>query len=181
MDLLDKKKVNKYIVVPLLYLSFGFAQWQSSRGWLAYTSYTNPEMGQPAWLFNDVVAILFGGLAPFILYELVTSFAMRFVTARLGAASDNMKYTLRFFYIAANIVIGAVKLFYLLDPGLSVYGNILIDFVVTTAFFAWFLQYSAKKYVNKMRWGAMLLTVGGTYLVVEAVLVVFNIVMGVVL
>ena len=55
------------------------------------------------------------------------------------------------------------------------------SFLVRSAFFVWFLHYSAKRYVNKTSWGAMLLTVGGVYIIVEALLVVFNIVMGVVL
>ena len=181
MDFIDKKKIHRYIVVAVLFLSFGFAGWQASRGALAYLSYSNPDLKQPAWLFNDITALLAGGVIPLLFYEVVTLFAAKFATARIGAATDDMKYALRFFYIAANVIIGAVKFVYYANPVISVMGNILIDFLVTSAFFVWFLHYSAKRYVNKTRWGAMLLTVGGVYIIVEAVLVVFNIVMGVVL
>ena len=182
MEFIDKKKINKYIVIAVLFLSFGFAQWMPSRGMLSYMAYSYPELGQPAWLFNDIVAILMGGIVPLIAYEVITLFASRFVTARIGAESaENMKYALRYFYICANIVIGCIKLFYLVSPLLSVWGNILIDFTVTTGFFCLFLWYSAKRYVQNTRWGAMLLGVGGTYLIVEALLTVFNLLMGVLL
>ncbi len=181
MKFIDEKKINKYIVIAVLFLSFGYAQWQSARGTLAYMSYSYPELGQAGWLFNDVVAILFGGLVPLLFYELLTAFAARFVSVRVGGADGDMKYALRFFYIAANIVIGSLKFLYYVSPIVSVFGGIWIDFFVTTAFFGWFLAYSAKHYVQKPRWGAMFLSVGGTYLVIEAILTVINLLAGVVL
>lgn len=180
MDWIDKRKINKYIVIAVLFLSFGFAGWQSTRGMLAYLSYSYPSLGQPAWLFNDVMAVLLGGAVPLLFYELITMFVARFAAPRLGGAEDSMKYALRFFYIAANIVIGLIKLFYFTEPAMAAFGNVLIDFIVTTAFFAWFLQYSAKHYVQKQRWGVMLLTVGGSYLVAEALVIVLGMLMGVV-
>ena len=181
MDFIDKKKINKYVVILLLFLSFGFAQWQPSRGMLAYMSYTYPELGQPDWIFNDIVAILLGGIIPLIVYEVVTAFAARFVAAKNGGASDEMKYALRFFFIAANLIIGAVKFVYYVSPLVTVWGNIIIDFVITTAFFCLYLWYCARRYVPNTRWGAMLLSVGGTYLIVEAILTVFGLVTGVLL
>lgn len=181
MEFIDKKKINKYIVALILFLSFGYAQWQSSRGILAYVSYSYPGLGQPAWLFNDITAILIGGIVPLIFYELITAFAGRMVSARSGGAGDDMKYALRFFYIAANIVIGTLKFIFYANPMISVFGNILIDFVITTVFFALFLWYCAKRYVDKTRWGAMIMAAGGTYLIVETVFTVFNLVVGVLL
>lgn len=179
MELIDKKKINRVIAVIALFVSFGFAQWQAGRGVLAYMSYSYPELKQPAWLFNDIVAILMSGAVPLVIYELITSFAARFVAVRTGGAVDDMKYALRFFYFAANVVIGLIKLAYYASPLLSVFGNIWIDFAITTAFFALYLWYCAKHYVNKTRWGAMLLTAGGTYLIVEAVITVISLLMGV--
>ena len=179
MEFIDKKKIHKYVMIALLFLSFGFAEWQSTRGMLAYMSYSYPELKQPSWLFNDVTALLIGGIIPLIFYELITAFAARMVSARAGGAGDDMKYALRFFYIAANVAIGALKFIYYATPIASVYGNVLIDFVVTTVFFALFLWYCAKRYVPNTRWGAMLLSAGGTYLAIEAVVTVLGLVAGV--
>lgn len=181
MKIIDNKKINKYIVIALLFLSFGFAQWQASRGVLAYMSYSYPQLGQPAWIFNDIVALLIGGIIPLIIYEVITMFVSKFVAQRSGGADADMKYALRFFYIAANIVIGSVKFVYYASPIITVWGNVLIDFVITTVFFALFLWYSAKHYVVNTRWGAMLLSVGGTYLIVYALIAAFGIISGVLL
>ncbi len=181
MDFIDKKKINKYIVMTVLFLSFGYAQWQPSRGMLAYLSYSYPSLGQAAWLFNDVIAFLMGGIIPMLAYEIITMFAARFVSRRSGGVADDMKYALRFFYIVANVVIGSVKFVYYVSPVITVFGNILIDFTVTTAVFAFYLWYCAKRYVENTRWGAMLLSAGGTYLIVQALITVFNLVAGVLL
>ena len=181
MEFIDKKKINKYIVIALLFLSFGFAQLQPSRGMLAYMAYNYPELGQPAWLFNDVFAIIAGGIIPTIVYEIITAFAAKFVAARNGGASDDMKYALRFFYIVANVVIGCVKFIFYVSPLITIWGNILIDFVITTVFFSLYLWYCARRYVPNTRWGSMLLSVGGTYLIAEAIITVFNLIIGVLL
>lgn len=180
MKLIDEKKINKYIVIAVLFLSFGYAEWQPTRGILAYLSYTTPEMGQTTVLFNEIVAVLLGGLVPLLFYEIITAFAARFVGMRTGGASDSMKYALRFFYIGANLIIGSIKFVYFAAPYLNVFGNILIDFIVTTCFFVWFLFYCAKHYVKNTYWGAMLLSAGGAYLIVETVMVVISLIMGLV-
>ena len=178
MKLIDNKKIHRYILVAALFVSFGYANLSATRGILAYLSYTTPAMAQTAVMFNDIVALLIGGLVPLLVYELVTAFAARFVTARTGGAGGDMKYALRYFYIAANLVIGTLKFLYFAAPYLSVFGNVLIDFIVTTGFFIWFLCYSAKHYVKNEHWGAMLLSTGGTYLIVEALVAVISLITG---
>ena len=178
MKFIDEKKIHKGIVIAVLFLSFGYAGWQSTRGMLAYMSYGYPELGQPAWLFNGVLALFIGGAIPLLFYELITAFSSRFVAMRTGGAADDMRYALRFFYIMANIVVGSLKFLYFLTPIASVFGNVLIDFVITSAFFGWFLYYCAKHYVANVRWGAMCLSAGGTYLVVQTVLTVINLITG---
>lgn len=181
MDFIYKKKINKFIVIAVLFLSFGFAELLSARGTLSYISYTNPDMQQPAWLFNDITAFLFGAIIPMIFYEVITYFTARFVSKRLGGYTDDMKYALRFFYVAANIVIGCIKFIYYLSPVITVFGNVLISFAFTTVAFALFLLYSAKRYIPSFKWGAMLLTVGGAYIAVEGAIVVFSLISGVLL
>ena len=162
MKLIDDKKINKYILGTILFVSFGYANLSATRGILAYLSFTTPAMEQAAVLFNDVVAIILGGLVPLLFYEIITAFAARFVGARTGGAGGDMKYALRYFYIGANLVIGSIKFIYFAVPYLSIFGNVLIDFFVTTSFFIWFLWYCAKHYVKSVHWGAMLLSAGGT-------------------
>lgn len=166
-------------MIAVLYLSFGFAQLSSTRGTLAYVSYSYPEFGQSAFIFNDIVALLLGGVVPLLFYELITAFSARFVTIKVGEVRGDLKYALRFFYIGANIVIGALKFLYYISPIVSVFGNVLIDFVVTTAFFAGYLAYVMKRYTDKTRWGVLLLSAGGTYVVVQALITVVNIISGV--
>lgn len=179
MKVIDEKKINKWIVIVVLYLSFAFASWQSSRGALAYMSYSYPTLMQSGAIFNEVVAFIIGGILPLVFFELVTMFGARFVGIKCGVDSDTLKYALRFFYIGANIVIGAVKLVYFVSPLISVYGNVLIDFIVTTVFFVGFLVYAGKHYVDKTRWGAMILGASSTYLVLYTLITVANLVAGV--
>ena len=178
MKLIDDKKINKYILAVILFLSFGYANLSATRGILSYLSYTNPEMEQAPALFNDIVAFLLGGIVPLLVYEVITVFASRFVSMRTGGAGDDMKYALHYFYICANIVIGSLKFIFYAAPYLSVFLSVLIDFLVTTGFFVWFLCYSAKHYVKTVHWGAMLLSAGGTYLIVEALVAVLSLITG---
>ena len=179
MKLIDEKKINKWIVIAILYLSYAFASWQSSRGSLAYLSYSYPMLSGNGAVFNEVMAFIMGGIIPLLFFELVASFGARFVGFRCGVSSENLKYALRFFFIGANIVIGAVKFVYLVSPVVSIYGNVLIDFLITTVFFVGFLIYAGKHYVDKTRWSAMVLCAGSTYLVLFAVITAANIIAGV--
>ena len=179
MKIIDDKKINKWIVIVVLYLSFAFASWQSSRGTLAYLSYSYPALNGNGAIFNEVVAFIFGGVIPLLFFELVASFGARFVGFRCGVAADKLKYSLRFFYIGANIVIGAVKLVYFVSPVISVFGEVLIDFLITTVFFIGFLVYAGRHYVDKTRWSAMILCAGSTYLVLFAIVTAANIIAGV--
>lgn len=179
MKVIDEKKINKWIVIVVLYLSFAFANWQTSRGSLAYLSYNYPVLMQSGAIFNEVVAFIIGGIVPLLFFEIVSAFGSRFVGFKCGVEADKLKYSLRFFYIGANIVIGAVKLVYLISPVITVYGNVLIDFSVTTVFFVGFLVYAGKHYVEKTRWGAMIVGAASTYLVLYALITVANVITGV--
>ena len=179
MKIIDEKKINKWIVIVVLYLSFAFAYWQTSRGSLAYMSYNYPSLLQSGAIFNEVMAFIVGGIVPVLIFELVAMFGARFVGRKCGVEPDKLKYSLRYFYIGANIVIGLVKLIYFISPIISVYGNVLIDFLITTVFFVGFLVYAGKHYVDKTRWGVMILGAGSTYLVLYVVITVLGIIMGV--
>lgn len=178
MKLIREKKIHPYIMTALVYVSFCASNWYMSRGSLALTAYQFPQLFQTAVLFNDVVAFLVAGIIPTLVFELISMFTFRFAQVRMGGSTDMMRYALRFFYVPANLVSFLIKLVYFITPLASVYGNIVIDLVVTAGFVAWFLFYSAKNFVPKERWGAMLYQVGGTFLIVYGILTAIGLLLG---
>lgn len=181
MKFIREKKVNSAILIVGMYLSFCASFWYTSRGNMAYTSYSLAGSVQSMVMTNEIASFFIGGLVPLLIYELFTSFAFKFTQARLGAVADDMRYSLRFFYIPANLVCFGLKMFYLLTPLASVFGNIIIDFVISAMFVVWFLFYCAKHFVQKEKWGAMLYQLGGTFIMFYAVIITFNLIMGVIL
>lgn len=176
MNFIKEKKINKWIVIAVLYATFCFAYFMSSRATLALLAI---NYGMPQFLNNDAIAFFAGGILPLAVYELITSFAFRFMQARIGGAVDDMRYVLRFFFLLANIVIGCIKLLYLAFPLMSVYGNVFINTIVTMVFFALYLWYVLKHYVEKPRWSSALYELGGTFVIIFGIYAVLELVMGV--
>lgn len=174
MKLIKEKKIKEFILTIVLYITFCASYWYTSRGGLALSILQMPLAYQNAFLSNDIVAFFTAGLIPLIFYELISRFAFKTLQYKMGAVSDNMRYALKYFYIMANIVVFLVKLVYFITPIASIYGNIFIEFVVTTGFFVWYLFYVCKNYIDKTRVGAVLAQIGGTYLVLYASLLVIT-------
>lgn len=181
MKLIKEKKINNYLMIFFLYVSFCACNYFAARGTLSYTSMTMAGAGVVGFMFNDIVAVLIGGLIPTLLFELVTSFVFKFSQVKLGGAADDMRYALRFFYIPANLICFGIKFVYLLSPIVSIFGNVMIDFVITAIFCVGFLVYCAKNCIKNDRWGAMIYQLGGAYLIVYGIMTVAAIVMGVIL
>lgn len=177
MKFIKEQKINKWIVIAVLYASFCFAYFMTMRSTLALLAL---NYGMPSWLNNDVFAFFAAGVLPLAIYELITSFAFRFMQARMGGQVDTMRYCLRFFFIPANIFIGLIKLLYLVWPLMSVYGNVFINTVVTMIFFSLYLWYVLKNFVDKTRYSAVLYELGGTFIIIFGVYAVLELVMGVV-
>lgn len=160
--IIRQKKIPVWAMSLMLYVSFCMSAFMPFRGtWAAIlSSVTNSVV-----LNNYIVSFLIGGLIPWGIYEFLTRFAFRFMQARLGGDTDSMRYALRFFYIPANVVIFLLKLTYLAFPVLSIYGDLIFDFVVTAAFFVGYLFYIVKE-VPKDRIAAALYQLGGTFIIV---------------
>lgn len=164
--LLADKKIDSRIVAAVLYLSFCAAEYFTFRGtYVALLS--NMEFKNVA-LSNYIVAFFLAGVVPFALYELIASFMFRAMQVRVGP-TETLLYALRYFYIGANLVIFLVKLLYLWYPIAHIYGDIVIDFVITAGFFAGFLWYAAKR-VPKERIAPLLYQLGSAYIMIYGVI-----------
>lgn len=162
-----RRHLDQRILIVLLYLSFCAAEFFTFRGTYAalMTNFGVPS----AVVSNSIVAFFLGGLIPFVLYELISRFLFRFAQASLGGRVDEYAYILRVFYIAANAAIFLLKLLYLWFPLLHIYGDILIDFVITSAAFAVFLWYVLRR-EPKEHIAPILYRLGGSYVIVYGVI-----------
>lgn len=175
MDFIKAKKIKPGIVIALLYVSFCAASWYEMRGALAsMAQYGN--LFSSAVINNDVVAFLVGGLVPLGIYELLTRFVFRFSQVRIGGATDDMRYALRFFYIGANLAAFGLKLLYLAFPLLYGYGTIFIDFITAAAFVVGYFFYIARHgYFEKERLSMVLYQLGGAFIIIYAFMGVLGI------
>lgn len=166
-----KRRLDKRILIVLLYLSFCAAEFFTFRGTFAalMTNFGVPS----AVVSNYFVAFFLGGIVPIALYELISRFLFRFSQVTLGGRVDDYSYILRVFYIAANVLIFLVKLVYLWFPLLHIYGDIIIDFVFTSAAFAVFLWYVLRR-EPKEHIAPILYRLGGSYVVVYGIIAVIN-------
>lgn len=172
MKFILEKKVNTNILSVILYVSFCFSSFYFSRGALAYAA--SLAGLNSAILTNSIVAFFVGGIVPIALYELLTNFVFKSMRNNFVHA-ESMRYSLKYFYIAANIVIGLVSLIYFISPLISVYGNIFIPFLITTLFFALYLWFVCCHFVEKPRISHILAQLCGVYIFFYAVLTALNI------
>lgn len=160
----------------VLYLALSFAYFVPSRGNVALMAV---NYGLPAILNNDVFAFVCAGVMPILLYELITTFVFRFIKVRSGCDTDGMRYSLRFFYIAAALVMGGVKLIFMFYPLAANFAFVLIDVLVPTAFFALYLWFALKHYANKTDYAQLIYELGGTFVIVYGVVALIELVTGV--
>lgn len=178
VSIIKEKKIPSWAMVLTLYVSFCMSSFMTFRGTLSalMTNFAAPSV----IIDNYIIAFLLAGAVPVALYELVTRFIFRFAQVRLGGDTDLMRYSLRFFYIPANVIIFLLKLTYLAFPMLNIYGDLIFDFVVTAAFFAGYLVY-VSRHVPKERISAVLYQLGGSFIIVYGLVELLAIVMEVVL
>lgn len=179
MKFIREKKLNDILVIVILYFSFCLSNWFTSRGTASLSSLMGMSGVTSVLTGNEIVAFLMGGLIPTLLYELITRMLFKMGQVKIGGGADDMRYVLRFFYIAANIVIFLVKLTYLINPLISIYGDIFISFIITTAFMVWYFLYVAKHYLEKDRYAMVLYQLGGAYLILSVITSVLPLIMGV--
>ncbi len=174
MNFIKEKKINKYIVITALFLSFGYSGFYSMRGTLALFT-----AGMDFYVFNDVFAVIFAALIGGLIYELITMFLAKSASMRLNGRGADIQYALRFFYIPANLLAGAVKTLYFFFPYIFTYGEIFIDFLFALVFFALFLWYCCKNYFKKEEYGRTIMFLGSSFLSVYGFIAVLSLLSGV--
>ena len=175
MKLLAEKKINPIVSAVALYLSFCAAGFYFSRGDWAFAASVLMGLSGMGFITNPIVAFFGGGIISYAFYEVCTAFVFRNLRPRIGWQADSMKYELRFFYTAANCTAALLSLFYLISPIISIYGGVFVPFVSQTVFAALYIVYAFKRHIEKGRWGATLIGLGGTYLAIYAFLTAIKI------
>ncbi len=176
MNFIKEKKIDFKIVIAVLYVAFCFAYYVPMRGTL---SLLGINYNLPSFINNDITAFIAAGILPILAYELITSMAFRFMQRGGAAATDGMRYSLRFFYIGAALVMGGVKLVFMFFPLGGIWGNIIADTVIPLIFFIGYMCFALKTYVDKTLYSRFIYTLGGTFTVVYGVLAVMGLIMGV--
>lgn len=173
MKLIKERKINKYVLIALLYLSFCFANWYNA---ICTAESIRVIYPMYALIVNWFTALLFGGIFPLIIYLLAVRFLMRMLKRTPYLPLGAMEYALPYFYIGANIIIGLFNILYYYVPIASIWGNIIVPIVVTACFFAWFMVYICKTYVKNYNWRVMAIYFGRIYIVIATAITVFGIV-----
>ncbi|MBR2967760.1 MAG: hypothetical protein IKC35_03155 [Clostridia bacterium] len=173
MKLIKERKINKTLLIFLLYLSFCFSSWYTAINTAASIKFLYPQF---AALSNVFTAFLSGGIMPIIIYLLVVKFISHALKRTPFLPLDQMVYSLPFFYIGANIVCGLFNILYYFVPIASIWGNVIIPILSTTCFFVWFMVFICKNYVKNYNWKAMTLYFGRIYIVVVTIVTVFALV-----
>ena len=176
MKFIKEKKINKWIVIAVLYVAFCFSYFVNSRGSVALMAI---NYGLPPMLDNDIFAFFVGGLMPVLIYEIITSFAFRFVRTRGCVVADDMRYALRVFYIPAMVVAGGINLIFMFYPLGSVWAFALTQNLVPAIFFALFMVWSLKTYIDKTQYSRLIFELGGTFVIVYVMIALLGLVSGV--
>ncbi len=119
-----KKKLPTAAISVIVYLSYCAMSWFSMRGTLAYLG---QQYGIGGWFANDAWAFFLGGLIPFLLYEVFTSFVFKMTAARAGGDIKSLQYGLNYAVIAANLLLFALKFMYIALPLYAAVIDIIID------------------------------------------------------
>ncbi len=178
MKLILSRKINSALTVFLLYISFCFAEFYFARGAIAYSMASAGSIYSSKIFSNIIFAFFIGGALPFAFYEIVTGFIFKGLRRKLGAVTDDMRYALRFYYFASNVVIGLISLLYFISPLISVYGEIFVPFVCTGVFFALYLKYVCSHCVEKSLTAFVLMQCGSVYLIfygISTILKIFGV------
>lgn len=118
----NKVNFNSVLLAISFYFSFCLAYWYETRGLIA---------GLTKWPFfsNEIVAALVGGALPFLVFELAIFLYLQPLQA-LKIDTKKLFFRLRMYFIFANIICFAISFIYFVFPFLSVWGNILKNFLV---------------------------------------------------
>lgn len=166
-----KKKLPSPVIAIFVYISYCLANWFSTRGTLAYYG---QQMGVSG-LANDAVAFFFGGLVPFAIYEVLVTMLFKRMLIRPFGDVRSIKYGLNFAIIGANVLLFALKFIYLAAPLYATLLETILDPVITVAFVALYMLYAfCQNYVEKSRFGVVLVRVMGAIIVFYGLLALLN-------
>lgn len=169
-----KKKLPAPILPIIAYISYCAACWFSARGDLAYYGY---QMFLGSIFSHDAFAFFIGGILPFALYMVISSFRFRSIAFRCGGDVKSIQYGLHFAVIGANLLLFALKFIYIAAPLSSAVLEILLDPIVALGFVTLYLWYVFKmEYVEKSRFRFVLSQVLGTFLMVYALIAVLGLI-----
>ena len=161
----------------LVYASYCAASWYVMRGNLAYVG---NQYQMPGWIVNDVVAFFLGGLVPFLLFWFFTSFVCRPLALKTGGDLMSIKYGLGIAVATANVVLFAFKFSYTAYPLYAPIVNIIVDPTVTLLFVGLYMWYAFyRNYVDRSRFGMVLVQVLGTFAAVYGLLALFGMILSV--
>ena len=140
---------NKSIPLPLHYVLFGlcmcFGGWYSMRGVLALLAETSVMSGGlRAFLCNEVMAFLLGGVLSFLVQFVVTRFTYRMMLVGGAPAPSVQAYAFRTFYALGYLVYGAFSMIYFAVPMLALYGETIIRFVIVGAAVSLYVFYECR-------------------------------------
>lgn len=172
-----KKKLPSAAISVIVYVSYCAMSWFSMRGSLAYIC---QQYGIGGWFANDAWALFLGGLIPFLLYEVFTSFVFKMTAARTGGDIKSLRYGLNYAVIAANVVLFALKFMYIALPLYAPIIDIIIDPTVTLLFVGLYMWYAFyQNYVDKTRYRLVMSQVMSTFAGVYGLLALVSMIVAV--
>ena len=175
---ISKKKLPTPAISAMVYISYCAMSWFVMRGNLAmYGS----RMDFPSWFTNDAWAFFLGGLFPFLLYGIFTTFVFKMLPLKTGGGDvKSIKYGLNYAVIAANLILFLLKFMYIALPLYAPVIDIIIDPVVTVGVVALYMWYAFYlDYVDRSVYHAVVTQVLGVFLAVYGLLALINTVLAV--
>lgn len=172
-----KKRPPTAVLIAILYVSFCASMWFVSRGSIAYFS---EQYMLPAALSNDVTAFIAGGMIPTLVFVLLSSAIYRNVSMRVRGDIGALRLGVYYSVIAANIVLFAVKFVYIAAPLYASILETILDPTVTVLFVGLYMVYAFRmNYVEKNKFGLVLMQVLGTMAMVYGLLALIGLVVAV--
>lgn len=178
MNIIKQKKIKKGLLNFLLYLSFCFAGWYSSRSSVA--SVLSGYIGY-GFLNNDIFAFFIAGVVPVVIYLLVVKFFSYTLRNTPYLPVNDMVYALPYFYIGANLVTGLISIIYFFVPLMSFWGGVIVPILCTAGFFALYLWFICVNYIKNYNWKAIVMYFGRMYIVITLIITAFGLVSAVLL
>lgn len=173
VDIIKKKKIKKWLLNLLLYISFCFAGWYAARSAVASLLSGNASYG---FFNNDFFAFFSAGVVPVIIYLLAVRFLVYALKRTPYLPVDEMAYALPFFYIGANIVTGLVSIVYIFVPLASFWCGIIVPIIATAGFFALYLLFICRNYVKDYNWKVIVMYFGRLYIVITLIFTAFGLI-----